>query len=129
MIQKKEFNRVVDFLKKNINIIKLVGVILISLIVLKYSIILLTPKPQIPDEIKSQLSDLSRITTQLQVSQKKYDSLLIEQNKVSIELDSKISNIREKITIIREYYHEKTVAADKYTPSQVDSFFKNRYKY
>lgn len=129
MIQKKKSNKIINFIKKNLNIIKLAGIVLVSLIVLKYAILLFTPKPQIPDEVKAQLGELNKVTTQLQLSQKKYDNLLVEQSRITAELDAKIGSIKEKVTIIREYYHEKSTAADKYTPTQVDSFLKNRYNY
>jgi hypothetical protein len=45
------------------------------------------------------------------------------------EVDFQIDNIKEKTTIVREYYHEVGQQAGKYTPTQIDSFFKVRYNY
>ena len=61
--------------------------------------------------------------------QKQIDSVIQAYNSKIGELDIKISNIKEKTTIIKEYYHEVSQAADKFTPNQVDSFFKSRYNY
>lgn len=103
--------------------------ITVGLFVMYWMIYLFTPKPQIPDEIKKQLGEVNKVVTEMQLSQKKYDNLLVEQSKISTELDAKISNIKEKVVIIREYYREKSAAVDKYTPTQIDSFLKNRYNY
>ncbi len=45
------------------------------------------------------------------------------------QIDNQVDNIKEKTTIIREYYHEIGQQAAQYTPTQVDSFFKARYNY
>jgi hypothetical protein len=44
-------------------------------------------------------------------------------------LDYAISNVKEKETVIKEYYHEVSDKVNNYTPTQVDSFFKARYNY
>ena len=117
------------FFKKNQKAFKTIGIILLSLIVLKYAILIFTPKPEVPAEVKAQLDILNWTTAQYEIDQKRYDSLLAQQGKISAELDQKINKIKEKVTIIREYYHIKSTAADKYTPTQIDSFLKSRYNY
>ena len=44
-------------------------------------------------------------------------------------IDFQVDNIKEKTTIIREFYHEKSTAASTYNSTQIDSFFKARYNY
>ena len=61
--------------------------------------------------------------------QKQIDSTIaVYETKVS-EIDFQIDNIKEKTTIVREYYHEVGQQVGKYTPTQIDSFFKARYNY
>lgn len=122
-------SKISAFFKKNKQIFKIAGIVLVSLVALRYGILIFTPKPEVPVEFKNQLDDLNKTTAQYQVDQKRYDSLLAEQGKLYAELDQKISMIKEKVTIVREYYHIKSTAIDKYTPTQVDSFLKSRYKY
>jgi hypothetical protein len=100
-----------------------------GLFIIYWMIFLFTPKPQIPLEYKHALDSLNRVSIELAKKQKQSDSIInLYQIKVD-EVDFKIKNIKEKTTIVREYYHEKTKEVNKYTPSQIDSFFKNRYNY
>jgi len=122
-------SKISAFFKKNKQILTIAGIVLISLVALRYGILIFTPKPEVPAEVKAQLDILNWTTAQYEVDQKRYDSLLAEQAKICVELDQKLSAIKEKVTIVREYYHIKSTAVDKYTPTQVDSFLKSRYKY
>ena len=89
------------------------------------------------NQLSSQLyvntqSTIDSLTKQNEVLEKKQDyldSILNVHGKHIDTLNTTISNNKEKITIIREYYYEKSKTADKYTPSQIDSFLKIRYKY
>ena len=59
----------------------------------------------------------------------KYDSINeVLEAKVSA-VDNRIDSVKGKTTIIKEYYREKSQGVAKYTPTQLDSFFKNRYNY
>jgi peptidoglycan hydrolase CwlO-like protein len=103
--------------------------IAIVIIVLYFAIQLFTTNKEISSDFKAQLDSLQKVTVTLQKQQKSYDStLLIEQEKIK-ELDYQIDNAKEKTTIIKEYYHEQSKAADSYTPTQLDSFFAKRYGY
>jgi len=75
------------------------------------------------------IDSLERANSILQQQISKYDSINnILETKV-FEVDTKIGNIKEKTTIIKEYYKEKKQETANFTPSQLDSFFKNRYNY
>lgn len=113
----------------NIKLIKQIGIGIVSLVALYFLILLLTRKPQVPAEVKTELKALQHLTDSLQQNQKRYDTLIANQEIVISNLDFRLKNIKEKTTIIKEYYHEQSQAADKYTPTQVDSFFKSRYQY
>lgn len=83
------------------------------------------PDPTLVHRIDS----LEKANVNLQKQILKYDSInAILESKV-FEVDNKIGNIKEKTTIIKEYYTEKNQGVAKYTPTQLDSFFKDRYNY
>jgi vacuolar-type H+-ATPase subunit I/STV1 len=112
-----------------LSIFKIIQYIAVVIIVLYFAIQLLTTNREISINFKAQLDSLQKVTVTLQKQQKSYDSTLsIEQEKIK-ELDYQIDNVKEKTTIIKEYYHEQSKAADSYTPTQLDSFFAKRYGY
>jgi hypothetical protein len=110
-------------------IVKYIVYIAIVIIILYFSIQLLTSKKEISSDFKAQLDSLQKVTVALQKQQKSYDSVIYSEEQKIKELDYQIDNIKEKTTIIKEYYHEQSKAADSYTPTQLDSFFAKRYGY
>jgi Na+/melibiose symporter-like transporter len=79
--------------------------------------------------IKAQIDSINKVNLELKAKQ---DSLAESSKKfedVIIKLDWKLQNVGENKTIIKEYYHEKKEKTKKYTPGQLDKFFKERYKY
>jgi biopolymer transport protein ExbB/TolQ len=115
--------------EKKLAIFKIIQYIAVVIVLLYFAIQLLTTNKEISSNFKAQLDSLQKVTVALQKQQKSYDStLLIEQEKIK-ELDYQIDNVKEKTTIIKEYYHEQSKAADSYTPTQLDSFFAKRYGY
>jgi hypothetical protein len=117
------------FITTNQNKLKITLIAIVSIIAMYWMILLFTPKPQMPAEYKIQLDMLNKSNGDLIAKQKQIDSVIATYNSKIGELDVRISNIKEKTTIIKEYYHEVSQAADKFTPTQVDSFFKKRYNY
>lgn len=82
-----------------------------------------------PADIKATIDSLTAVNKQLLEKQKRIDSTIaIYQTEID-QLDFQVGNIKEKTTIVREYYHEIGQQAGKYTPTQIDSFFKSRYNY
>jgi len=95
-----------------------------------YSFILLfTPKPQIPANIKATLDSLTAVNQQLIEHQKQIDSTIADYKEEVNQIDNRVNNIKEKTTIVREYYREVGQQVTQYTPTQIDSFFKSRYNY
>lgn len=86
-------------------------------------------KPSMPIDLKAKIDSLSQLDKQFIIQQRRLDSSIHADEEYVKNLDIKIGNIKEKITIVREYYHEVSQATSKYTPTQVDSFFKARYRY
>jgi hypothetical protein len=101
----------------------------LSLFVIYGMIYIFTPKSQMPVDLRSTIDSLTKANAALQAKQLAIDSTIdVYENEVEI-VNGMIGSITEKTTIIREYYHEQSNTANKYTPTQVDSFFKSRYKY
>jgi hypothetical protein len=122
-------NKVLITINNWMPIIKIIQYIAVVIVILYLLIQLLTTKREISSDFKAQLDSLQKVTVALQKQQKSYDSTIsIEQEKIK-ELDYQIDHIKEKTTIIKEYYHEQSKAADSYTPTQLDSFFAKRYGY
>lgn len=115
----------------NINkkLIKQIGIGIVSLVALYFLILLLTRKPDVPVEVKKELNELQHLTDSLKENQKKYDAAIVEQQEIISVVDSKINHVKEKTTVVKEYYHDQIQAVSLYTPTEVDSFFKKRYGY
>ena len=118
-------------MKMNINkkLIKRIGIGIASLVALYFLIVILTPKPDLPTEVKKELDTLEHVTDSLKENQERYNTAIVEQQEVITELDSKVDHIKDKTVIIREYYHDQVNTVKLYTPTELDSFFKARYGY
>lgn len=117
-----------DDLKEYTPIMVMLGIVLLIVIIIGLSL----DKPVKIEEnpfIKSQVDSLAKANAELQTKQATLDSLSKNYESKIQELDWKINNIGQSKTIIKEYYHEKIKEPVTYTPKQVDSFFKDRYKY
>ena len=79
--------------------------------------------------VKAAIDSLNKVNAQLIEHQKQIDSAIREDAKKAEELDAQIHNIKEKTTIIKEYYHEISDKVTHYDAVQIDSFFKSRYNY
>lgn len=119
----------VEFIKKNEPKIKLGLYVVVGLLFLLSIIWITTRKPQIPADIKATIDSLTNVNKQLLEKQNQIDSTIAVYGIKVNEVDFQIDNIKEKTTIVREYYHEVGQQAGKYTPTQIDSFFKVRYNY
>jgi len=133
LMMKKNYNTPdfldVEFIKKNEPKIKLGLYIIAGLLLLLGILWITTRKPQIPADIKATIDSLTNVNKQLLEKQNQIDSTIAVYGIKVNEVDFQIDNIKEKTTIVREYYHEVGQQAGKYTPTQIDSFFKVRYNY
>lgn len=104
--------------------------IIIGSLVLLYGIILLaTRKSQIPVDLKASIDSLTVVNKKLIESQKHMDSTIsIYESKID-QIDTQISNIKNKTIIIKEYHHDIIERTNHYSAGQIDSFFKSRYNY
>jgi hypothetical protein len=101
----------------------------LSLVIIYGMIRICTPKPQMPANLKATIDSLTKANEALEAKQLAIDSTIDRyENEIEIT-NGMIGGITDKTTIIREFYHEQSNTVGKYTPTQVDSFFKSRYKY
>lgn len=115
--------------KKNSKTIGKLLIVIGGLIFLYLFILLVMPKPGMPADIKATIDSLTAVNKQLIEHQKQIDSTIAVYEDEINQIDNQVDGIKEKTTIVREYYHEVSNQAEQYTPTQVDSFFKARYKY
>lgn len=104
---------------------------LAALLLLYVAINLLTPSNNlvVDQTILNRIDSLEKVNAELENKQAvliKQDSILTSQVRI---VEGKIEHVKEKTTIIREYYHEQSQAAANYTTTQIDSFLKTRYDY
>ena len=125
-VTKKEL---VDFIQQNKSKGKIGLYIIGGLLVLFGLLWITTRKPQMPADVKTTIDSLTNINKQLIEHQKQIDSTIDAYKAEVKQVDNQIDHIKEKTTIIREYYHEVSQQTEQYTPTQIDSFFKNRYQY
>jgi len=97
---------------------------------LLYGIIwLATRKPQMSADLKASIDSLTLMNKKLIESQQHMDSTIMAYEFKLNTIDSQINNIENKTVIINRYYNNLGQQVDKYTPSEIDSFFKKRYNY
>jgi hypothetical protein len=108
---------------------KQIAYVIVGLFLLYGIIWIATRKPQIPADIKATIDSLTNVNKQLIEHQKQIDSTIHVYEAEVKQVDYQIDNIKEKTTIIKEYYHEQSQQVNNYTPTELDSFFKARYNY
>ena len=77
---------------------------------------------------KSQIDSLSKVISNLEKDQLKYDSLIIGYQHNLVVADQQIDSTKNKIKEIQNYYGKKIKDISRATPVELDDFFTNRYK-
>ena len=108
---------------------KQIAYVIVGLFVLYGIIWLATRKPQIPADIKATIDSLTNVNKALIEHQKQIDSTIRVYEAEVKQVDHQIDNIKEKTTIIKEYFHDVSQQVNHYDATQIDSFFKARYNY
>jgi len=104
----------------------IVVIILVVLAVKDKNVKPVSPKDEF---IQNVIDSAAKDNVDLQAKQSTLDSIAHSiDDKLNI-LDDKLNKVKNKETIIREYYHDRISKPGSYTPQQVDSFFKDRYNY
>lgn len=129
MAKVSNIKKVLALVEENRATLKKVSYVLLGIVALYLILLITTAKPQMPIEYKAAIDSLTKVNKALLEKQKQIDSTITAYQTEIDELDFKVDNVKEKTTIVREYYHEVGQQAGKYTPTQIDSFFKARYNY
>ena len=108
---------------------KQIAYIIIGLFLLYGVIWLATREPKMPIEIKASIDSLTAANKKLIESQQHMNNAISNYELKLNTLDSQIANIENKTVIINRYYNNIGQQVNKYTPTQIDSFFKKRYNY
>jgi len=108
---------------------KQIAYVIVGLFLLYGIIWVTTRKPQMPIEYKAAIDSLNKVNAILLEQQRKMDSAITVYEGEVDKIDFQIDNIKEKTTIIKEYYREVIEQTNHYDAGQVDSFFKSRYNY
>ena len=103
--------------------------VIVGLFLLYGVIWIATRKPQIPADLKATIDSLTNVNKALIIMQKQIDSNIHVYEAEVKQIDHQINNVKEKTTIIKEYYHEQIQQVNNYTPTELDSFFKAKYNY
>ena len=105
-----------------------IGVVIGVVILVK----IMTPKvvlPQEETELVKKLEDLEKNNLELIKKQIEIDSINVSYEERIQELETKIMDVGQSRVIIQKIYSDKIQKSKKSTPSEVDSFFKQRYNY
>ena len=108
---------------------KQIAYVIVGLFLLYGVIWIATRKPQIPADLKATIDSLTNVNKALIIMQKQIDSNIHVYEAEVKQIDHQINNVKEKTTIIKEYYHEQIQQVNNYTPTELDSFFKAKYNY
>jgi hypothetical protein len=108
---------------------KQIAYVIVGLFVLYGVIWITTRKPQMPADYKAAIDSLNKVNAILLEQQRKMDSAITVYEGEVDKIDFQINNIKEKTTVIKEYYHEISQQTSHYNAAQVDSFFKSKYGY
>ena len=108
---------------------KQIAYVIVGLFLLYGIIWVTTRKPQMPADYKAAIDSLNKANALLIEKQNQLDSTIRVYESEVKAIDTKISNIKEKTTVIKEYYHEISQQTSHYNAAQVDSFFKSKYGY
>ena len=77
---------------------------------------------------QTQIDSISGVINQLQLKQHKLDGTLIHHTRNIDSLNHAILNTQQQILDTRSYYDNKIKDINRYTFTQLYSFFANRYK-
>jgi len=104
---------------------------ILGLVALYYTVRLATCKEKFQEnkEVLNRIDSLQKVTIQLKEEQQKITARDSSFNESINKIDTKIDSVQVKKTVIENHYHNQSKAIPRYTPTQVDSFFKKRYNY
>lgn len=103
--------------------------VIVGVVTLYFIVQLATCNPKMPKELKASIDSLTLANKKLMESQQHMDSAIVAYGAEVVKVDSQINHIKNQTTIINKFYGDLGQQVDRYTPSEIDSFFKKRYNY
>jgi septal ring factor EnvC (AmiA/AmiB activator) len=101
----------------------------VGAVALYFLIQLATCNSKIPKELKASIDSLTIVNKKLMDSQQHMDSAIVAYEAEINQIDNHISHIKSQTTVVNKYYNDLGQQVDQYQPTQIDSFFKQRYNY
>lgn len=80
-------------------------------------------------QLKVKTDSLNELTSHLTETQSKYDSAIDHSDKKIVALNAEIKALKSRVNYVKSYYKKLQSQSKSYTPTQIDSFFKQRYNY
>ena len=120
---------IIEFFKRNLKTIKYAILVVLAIEIIWLTILVATKKPQMPPQDKATLDSLTFKTAKLEAQQKVFDATLLFQNQRVDTVKNQVDSLKGVTIIVRERYHEVIKKIDNYTDAELDSFFRQRYKY
>ena len=93
------------------------------------TILVTTRKPKMPVQDKARLDSVYDATKKLEEQQKVYDKAIFYQDQYLNDLRNQVDTIKGRTVVVKEYYHDVITKINNYSESELDSFFRQRYKY
>ena len=103
--------------------------VIVGVVALYFIVQLATCNPKMPKELKASIDSLTTANKKLMESQQHMDSTITAYESKVEQIDNSISHIKNQTTIVNKYYNDLGQQVDQYQPTQIDSFFKQRYNY
>lgn len=120
---------IIEFFKRNLKTIKYAILVVLAIEIIWLTILVATKKPQMPPQDKATLDSLTIKTAKLEAQQKVFDATLLFQNQRVDTVKNQVDSLKGVTIIVRERYHEVIKKIDNYTDAELDSFFRQRYKF
>ena len=92
----------------------------------------LTPKvvlPQDTKELQKKIEDLEANNLELIKKQIEFDSLTVQYDARIEEIEARLTDVGTSRVVIQKIYSDKITKSKTSTPSDLDTFFKQRYNY
>ena len=118
-------------IKKKWDVLNLFVYAMIAILTIYLAIVIFTPKEKLkePKDVTKNIDSLKEANLRLVEAQHKLDSINGMYDVQIGIIDSKLDSLGGTTVVIKEYYHDIIGKPKKYTPKQIDSFFKARYNY
>ncbi len=114
-----------------VNRYHIIGLCIYTVLIVLVTYLLMKPQPTNTNGFnfseQRRIDSLNVRIGKLESRQKISDSLVVKYKQDIAILDHKMDSTKIKVIQIRKYYENKIKDVSRYTPTELDSFFTNRY--